>query len=76
MLSNAEIQSIWNNFSEDDRDGMTFTDFRKQVRDILNPQKNTQILDQMVEMRRQHTTALRTKRTIEKALEQDKVRID
>lgn len=76
MFSNAEISAIWNEYSEDERDDMTLAEFRKQVKDTLNPQKNTQILNQMVEMRMQYATALRTKRQINKALEQDSVRID
>lgn len=73
MLTNAEIRQVWNGF--DKTDGMTFEQFRSQVRDILNPAKNTKILDDMVQMRMQHTTGIREKRRIDKALEQDSVRI-
>ncbi len=76
MLTNAEINSIWNGFPEDKRDGMTLVEFRKQVRDILNPQKNAQILDQMVDMRKQHTAGIMERKRIDRALEKSKLGID
>lgn len=76
MLSNAEINSIWNNFPEDKRDGMTLTEFRKQVRDVLDPEKNAKMLDQMVEMRRKHTEAIMRKKQIDRALEKSRLGIE
>ena len=75
-LSNAEIDSIWNGFPDDKRDGMTMVEFRRQVRNILNPQKNAKILDQMVEVRRQHTAGIIEKKRIERALEKSRLGID
>jgi len=78
MLTNAEIRQVWNGFDKDEQgraDGLTFEQFRSKVRDILNPAKNAKILDDMVQMRMQHTAGIREKRRIDKALEQDKVRI-
>lgn len=76
MLSNAEINTIWNRFPEDKRDGMTLNEFRKQVRAILNPENNAKILDQMVETRRKHTAAIMEKKRIDRALQRSKVGID
>lgn len=76
MLSNAEIEAIWNNFPEDGRDGMTLEQFKQRVRNVLDPKKNTKILDEMVEIRRKHTAGLMAKKRIDKAMERKKVMID
>ncbi len=75
-LTNAEIDSIWNGFSEGERDGMTQIEFRRQVRDRLNPEKNAKMLDQMVRMRRKHTAAIMEKKRIDRALEKSKLGIE
>lgn len=76
LLTNAEIDSIWNGFSEDKRDGMTLTEFRRQVRAILNPETNAKMLDQMVEMRKKHTAAIMRKKQIDRALEKSRLGIE
>lgn len=75
-LTNAEIDSIWNGFPEDKRDGMTQAEFRRQVRNILNPEKNAKILDDMVEMRKKHTAGIMEKKRIDRALEKSRLGID
>ena len=75
MLTNAEIDSVYNRFPENGRD-MTLVEFRKQVRGILNPQNNTQMLDQMVDARRKHTAAIMEKKRIDRALEKSRLGID
>jgi len=75
-LNNAEIDSIWNGFPEDKRDGMTQAEFCKRVRDILNPEKNTKILDDMIGMRRKRTAAIMEKKRIDRALEKSRLGIE
>ena len=75
MLINAEIDSIYNRFPESGRD-MTQVEFRKQVRNILNPQKNAKILDQMVDARRKHTAAIMERKRIDRALERSRKGIE
>jgi len=52
---------------EDKRDGMTKGQFMNEVKRLLDPDRNANILDNMVEMRHKHRVAREQKAIIDRA---------
>ena len=66
-LTMKEVSTFFDTLPEDKRDGMTKDQFMREVKKVLDPQRNAKILDGMIEARSRDRLARETKARIDKA---------
>jgi hypothetical protein len=72
MFSNQDLESYYNSLPESGKD-LSLDEFKRKVRAILDPKRNSDILAGMIEQRHQCRVAREEKRRIDKAQERSRL---